>query len=231
LWARALGNEQVELSDRAEWHERITARDGEGLADLAKRGVKIRTRALATTLFARLLLADVFVHGIGGAKYDQITDVLLSEFIGVTPTAFMVATATLRLPIPHARTTLADLREMDEKLRRLAYQPERFVNEFSAECRAAEAEKWLTEKRHWIDTAETPENARHRWQAIRDLNEQLQPCMASLRERLLRERAAMEKSLRAAAILDSREYAFCLHPESSLRKLMTGSSAAIAAAL
>ena len=27
-----------------------------------------------TTMFARLLLGDTFLHGIGGAKYDQVTD-------------------------------------------------------------------------------------------------------------------------------------------------------------
>ena len=41
----------------------------------------MRTRALATTLFARLLLADVFIHGIGGAKYDQVTDEICEDFL------------------------------------------------------------------------------------------------------------------------------------------------------
>ena len=29
---------------------------------------------MVTTLVSRLLVADVFVHGIGGAAYDQLTD-------------------------------------------------------------------------------------------------------------------------------------------------------------
>ena len=44
------------------------------LAELSSRGIKLRTRALTTTLFARLVLSDMFLHGIGGAKYDQVTD-------------------------------------------------------------------------------------------------------------------------------------------------------------
>src|SRR5262249_52760991 len=41
---------------------------------LEPRGFKVRFRALTTTLYARLLLGDLFIHGIGGAKYDELTD-------------------------------------------------------------------------------------------------------------------------------------------------------------
>jgi hypothetical protein len=46
----------------------------EVLRTLPERGIRLRTRALTTTLFARLFLADLFVHGIGGSKYDEMTD-------------------------------------------------------------------------------------------------------------------------------------------------------------
>ena len=46
----------------------------EQLAALAARGIHLRSRALLTTLAARLLLGDLFLHGIGGAKYDRLTD-------------------------------------------------------------------------------------------------------------------------------------------------------------
>src|SRR5207248_3303699 len=69
---------RIELSDR----EQITTAldltaDGEAqsaveqLAALPRHGIKLRTRALLTTMSARVLLGDLFVHGIGGAKYDQ----------------------------------------------------------------------------------------------------------------------------------------------------------------
>ena len=59
----------------------------EALAGLAAQGVKLRSRALVTTLFARLVLSDLFVHGIGGAKYDQLTDELIRSFYGCAPPA------------------------------------------------------------------------------------------------------------------------------------------------
>src|SRR3989304_6843109 len=44
---------------------------------LMESGIKIRPRAISTTMFSRLFFADVFIHGIGGAKYDTITDEII----------------------------------------------------------------------------------------------------------------------------------------------------------
>ena len=81
-----------------------------------------------TTLFARLLLGDLFVHGIGGAKYDQVTDLLIARFFGLEPPGYLTVTATLRLPIAHEEPTLDDRRLIDSRLRELAYHPERHAN-------------------------------------------------------------------------------------------------------
>ena len=66
-------------------------------------GVRIRSRALVTTLWARLALGDLFIHGIGGAKYDRVTDLLIERFFGLRPPGLLVLSATLHLPIERDR--------------------------------------------------------------------------------------------------------------------------------
>ena len=78
--------------------------------------------------------------------------------------------------------------------------------------------KLISEKRHWIETPQTPENARTRWQEFRRINGALQPWVSVPRERLLEEKARVEAALRGEAILASREYSFCLYPEETLRE-------------
>src|SRR5262249_37449043 len=56
---------------------------------LEQRGIKVRPRALTNTLFARLFLADLFVHGLGGGKYDELTDAIIRRFHGIEPPAFL----------------------------------------------------------------------------------------------------------------------------------------------
>ena len=76
------------------------------MASWESQGVKIRGRALVTTLFARMFLADLFIHGIGGAKYDQLTDQMIGRFLGCDAPEFMILTATMRLPSPADSTAI-----------------------------------------------------------------------------------------------------------------------------
>ncbi|HEY8667064.1 MAG TPA: hypothetical protein VIL86_10380 [Tepidisphaeraceae bacterium] len=60
--------------------------------------VRLSPRALTLTLFFRLLLVDQFVHGIGGGRYDQVTDDLIERYFGIEAPRFCVTTATLFFP-------------------------------------------------------------------------------------------------------------------------------------
>ncbi len=67
-------------------------------------GLRIAPRAITLTMFIRLMLADQFVHGIGGGRYDQVTDLLIRRLWDIQPPAFSVATATLYFPAAVGRT-------------------------------------------------------------------------------------------------------------------------------
>lgn len=67
-------------------------------AFLRRHALRLSPRALTLTLFARLLVVDNFVHGIGGGRYDQVTDAVIGDFVGIAPPHFSVTTATLYFP-------------------------------------------------------------------------------------------------------------------------------------
>ena len=190
----------------------------EGILSLQRRGIKLRSRALVTTLFARLVLGDLFLHGIGGAKYDQLTDALIERFFGLKPPAFLVVSATLLLPVPHERVTLQAARTIDRQLRELDYHPEATLRAMGCTRADCEAAEWMAAKARWIATPQTPENARTRWREFRRLNTAMQPFVAGRREALVRERSATAAALAIEKILSSREYAFCLYPEKAIRE-------------
>ncbi len=222
LFARSSGD-AIELSDLESFTHRLpltpdgdAARAADELAELSGRGVRIRTRALITTLFARVCLGDLFLHGIGGAKYDQVTDAIIERFFGIKPPQYMTVTATLRLPVAQAGATHDDARQVSAALRDLAFHPERSVQANGDTT----LESLLEQKRRWVATPQTADNARQRCHQIRDANEGLQPFLADERKALLAQQAAIETGLRNQGILASRDYAFCLYPEASLRQLM-----------
>jgi hypothetical protein len=60
--------------------------------------LRFSPRALTLTTFLRLLVVDQFVHGIGGGRYDQVTDRLLVSHFQIDPPRFAIATGTLYFP-------------------------------------------------------------------------------------------------------------------------------------
>jgi hypothetical protein len=65
---------------------------------LRQRQLRLSPRALTLTTFLRLLVVDQFVHGIGGGRYDQVTDRVLATHFGIEPPRFAVTTATMYFP-------------------------------------------------------------------------------------------------------------------------------------
>lgn len=88
---------------------------------------RVRPRALSLTLFLRLFVADVFIHGIGGAKYDEITDEIAREFFGVEAAPMACVSATLSLHGGEAWVTKDDIASSRRVLRDLRHNPQRYV--------------------------------------------------------------------------------------------------------
>ena len=232
------------ITDRQNINARLTlSREGDAsravaqLADLAASGVKIRSRALVTTLWARLVLGDLFIHGIGGGNYDLVTDRIIERFFHRTPPGFMILSATLHLPIKQSPLPLgehpegtqgeggvvnADPATIDRQLRELTYHPERFLNGIfnPAQDIPGEVQSLINSKRRWIDTPQTIENAKTRCRAIRNVNHSLQPWLENLRRQLLERRSQAIMQQQAERILSWREYGFCLYPEQTLRDFL-----------
>jgi hypothetical protein len=190
------------------------------LMELSGRGVKIRSRALITTLWARLALGDLFLHGIGGAKYDQVTDGLIVRFFGLEPPGYMVLSATLHLPVDRPPQPVADERSIHRQLRELDFHPERHLDRARQPAELGNPEPLVAEKLHWIRTAQTPANARERYVALRRVNQALQPWVARQREHLIEESHRRREAAQQEKILGWREYAFCLYPEQPLRDFL-----------
>ncbi len=193
----------------------------EALAGLRDRGIKLRSRALVTTLFARLVLSDLFIHGIGGAKYDQLTDELIRGFFGLAPPDYLVISATLHLATSADAVPLGEVRHLDQELRDLEYHPEQCIAGLHDWTTApVDIAHWLALKSRWLATEQTRENGRERCHAIRAANEALQAWVEPRRRELMRRRQEALREQRSAAVLTSREYGFCLYPADSMRDFL-----------
>lgn len=183
------------------------------ISELGSRGIKFRSRALTTTLFARLFLADLFIHGIGGAKYDAMTDQICSRFFGVQAPPFATVTATAYLPLGTAfPASEGDLRGIQQRLRDTRYNPDRFVTS----CTCSAIHELLHAKSRIIGclNARRPTKLEHG--KLAELNRQIGADLSGVRARLESEREQIRFQLRVNSVLRDREFAWGLHPEASL---------------
>lgn len=184
----------------------------EQLQELERRGCKVRTRALTTTLFARLFLGDVFLHGLGGAKYDEVTDDIVRRFYGLEPPRFLVLTGTLLLPFPRLPATAADIRRAQQVRRDCQWNPQRHLGG------DGQAQELVRRKSEWIERyAATAPERRERFQRLREVTAQLQPFAAAEEQRWSAVLEQAQTAWRLNQVRLRRDFAFCLYPEEKLR--------------
>jgi hypothetical protein len=197
----------------------------EQLLTLRTRCLRLRTRALTTTMFARFLIGDLFLHGIGGAKYDELGDEITHEFFGISPPAYLTLSTTLWLTREGDPARPERLVALERTLRDLSFNPDRHL----AEPALPEARSWVEAKHAAIAGPVATHRQRiDRFRAIRRANEALQPHVAGEVAQLHAERDRLLAGLRQNVVAHSREYAFVLHSTHRLREVMTGMGAAIA---
>ncbi|HEX6986011.1 MAG TPA: hypothetical protein VF170_11580, partial [Planctomycetaceae bacterium] len=205
----------------------------EVLRALPSQGVRLRSRALTTTLFARLFLADTFVHGIGGAKYDEMTDRIVARFFGLPAPAYATVSASLYLPFAEPfDVTAEDERRLVGLLRDLEQNPQRHLTrgvdprvdrlldekaDLVAEQDAAWSVRGLSKSERRRRSAA---NAR-RFARLHEVTAQLAAFTGRQREHVRRELAAVRASSKANRVLTSREFSFVLYPEAKLRPFLT----------
>ncbi|NDC62846.1 MAG: hypothetical protein EBZ59_02410 [Planctomycetia bacterium] len=196
----------------------------DALSRMEEHAVRLRPRAIVTTMVARLLVGDVFVHGIGGAAYDHLTDAIVRRLTGCDPPRYAVVSGTLRLPterlFPEAagRDPAADLAEVHRQLRDLEFHPERHLG--PPDQQPDEVRELIDQKRRWIDTFPTPTLARRRCREIRAANDRMAFFTQDMRQALLARVGPLAVSLRARKVLESREFPWCFFPEKTLRRFL-----------
>ncbi|MEX2187540.1 MAG: hypothetical protein WD875_12130 [Pirellulales bacterium] len=217
------------LTDREGWTCDIPAADAsptavvERLLALDGEGIRLRPRALTTTWYARTVLGDLFVHGIGGAKYDEVTDRIIADLFRIAPPAYLTATATLHLPVAHDAGASGKLREAKRRRRDLRYHAETVISSDDDHWRDA-----VRAKRACIDefrrAAPLPwrrEAARERHRAVAAANAAFAPWAANELRSLDTEESRLAERLRVEQILESREYAFCLFPRDAVVPMLS----------
>jgi hypothetical protein len=199
--------------------DRISDTAIEQLAAAEARGIKLRPRALITTMYARLILSDLFIHGIGGAKYDELTDLIIRRFFGIEPPAYVTATATFRLPIDRPNVSLEDVRASVQRIRDLRYRPESFLRDPLVRDDPHLAPKLTAlaaEKRAFLDQHDLRRCSQQIFDQLDSLNRAMHDLLKPIEEQMRAQHSDLIAQAKQAQVLASREFSFVLFPSENL---------------
>ncbi|MFN8708029.1 MAG: hypothetical protein ACK526_20765 [Planctomyces sp.] len=174
------------------------------LKSLRELGLLIVPRGALITAFMRLLAADLFVHGIGGGRYDRFTDELIRLWWNIEPSAWTVATAS-RYLFRDLRKQLEDLDALESKFRDYQYNPQRYLEAgvFSAVFEGR-LKVLLTEKQRLVEELKTRQSARL---PATDVGRQVQQITDQIREAVTGE-FSEQRLLRSKVSDDNRSAVF-----------------------
>ena len=192
------------------------------LQQLQTAGWHIRTRALTTTLFTRVCLADLFVHGIGGAKYDEITDDLIEKFWNLPVPRYWTVTGTLHLPLGSLPATRDDLDRQRRNLWDLQWNPARAL----AGSDNPEVRRLCMEFQTRLATPAPDLPARRaRHSELSRIKSELAPFVRELIPAAREQIDLVTRQLAANRMLQDREYSYVLYPENKLRGFLARDAA------
>jgi hypothetical protein len=191
----------------------------------------LRPRALTLTLFCRLVLGPCFIHGLGGALYDQVTDALITEYFGLAPPAYLVVTATVYLPLSPVFKAChcGEQRLNDEEpnpatlwhlWRDVYWNPQRHLP-----ADAPWEARQLAERKLILIRQEPPlqeHAARQRWyQTLRTTTETLRSYVKESLQTLQQQYWRSRRCQECQEVLRRRDYSWVLFPEEVLRPFLT----------
>jgi len=184
-------------------------------ADLAGVEPVLHPKALLLTAMARLGLADVFVHGLGGWRYEPVMESWVDAWLGLVPSPRAMVTATMHLPLLDPQWIAATQAELVQQARRRRHDPE---------TTSQQAGPGPTKSRSLAEIGALPRGSRQRREAYQRMHGWIhqqetnddhddQQCLQRLAE--------------LSALQSRRTWAFPMHAATELEGLRDGVEAAV----
>lgn len=192
-------------------------RDPDATVDCLRPWV-LRPRALTLTLWARLLACDLFVHGIGGAKYDRVTDGIIRRYYSCEPPAYVCVSATLRSGRPMLPATVQDLAVAGRCVRDWLFNPQRYCSDLPVEL--LEERTRLIDRSDELRRTQGPRTQRREiFAAIRAVNNRLAESRSQVASALIARRELLSRQIKSNEVAAGREFFYALQSRARLERL------------
>ncbi len=164
-------------------------------------GDTIVPRAITLTMFLRMFVCDLFVHGRGGGRYEEISDGIIREYFQLEASPHIVASATMHLPIKSPfEGTIADEKELQKLLRDTNHSPEKFLPN--------DHEFVIRKKQIQAEFANPSADKKKLHTEISELNEKMKPLVQTEKEKYEKEIQDLPEKIATRKVFEERHFPF-----------------------
>lgn len=197
-----IGEESASRVNRFEYHQAPWP--------IEREGWQIRPRALMLSAGARLLIGDLFIHGIGGAKYDEMTEAFSRRFFGAELPSIGCVSATAYADLPLHGRRIEDLKETERALRDIRFNSHRYAADLPAALLRERESLIESSNRLHAERSADRMTRREIFKRIRAANGKLLALSADIVAELERDRERIARELDSDRLACDREYFFAL---------------------
>ena len=192
---------------------------------LKEKGLKIRPKALMLTMYNRLFISDLFIHGLGGAKYEVVTDEIIKKFFKVEPPQFLVISSTLLLDFKSCYLSSGSIISfLKKKIRDLEFNPERYISEMNLpEETLTQIQEMISKKDTLIQEirgALTLAEKRNISEEIKPINKSIAEKLEPLKYELDKKIKEEEERIKQSKIYTFRKFPFCFFSVKTVQNLL-----------
>ena len=135
--------------------------------------INLRPKAVLLTLFFRLFFADIFIHGISGAKYDEITDGIMEKYYEIKPPHYIATSLTLFPDLPIDRIQINDVEKLKTIIRNIKLKPEIFEDKVEGEVAKGKFNKLTEEKKKLFRQKPSKKEKKDHYRKLKTVTEEL----------------------------------------------------------
>ncbi|VAX19423.1 hypothetical protein MNBD_NITROSPINAE03-656 [hydrothermal vent metagenome] len=186
------------------------------LSDLASgsAGIWIRPRAIVLSIYLRLFVCDLFIHGVGGAKYDTVTDRIIKAFYGIEPPSLACVTGTAWAGID-ADDPGEEIETVEAQLRKIEHHPE------TSGGHGELFGKLTAEKKEMVEMIRKPGSDRKNIGIrISKLNKEMSAILAPAKKRLLAKRKSLKRKQEERQVAQARDYPYFYYKPENIASLL-----------
>lgn len=180
---------------------------------------KLRPKAITLTLFVRLFLADIFIHGIGAKSYEPVTDYILENYCKKRLLKYGIVTSTMNLPLQNENNCLRNsMSLLKNKKHELKYNPEKYIDKSTLDTEPVASllkvkKQKIAQSQDQLLPADIRKSA---WRSISQINLELCSYTEDTVEKLESLISYSKKEITTNKVIGYREFFFGLFPEEEL---------------